>query len=135
MNYLLKLNSDLMNAPAGVIVILFAIAIGYVFKMASFFPNKFIPLVIVCITAIIFPTVQLCADLSGQAASPWLHLPINGLVGVILGFIAWVFHAQILKRWVDPKFLTEDEDGNTRLITKGAKPAVEPAAPKENKQP
>ncbi|MDE2104821.1 MAG: hypothetical protein KGL39_46725 [Patescibacteria group bacterium] len=118
MNYLIKLNGELMNAPAGVVVILFAIAVGYVLKMANFFPNKFIPLVIVCLTAFIFPTVQLCADLAGKVASPWLHLPINALIGVILGFAAWMFHARILKRWVDPRFLTQDENGNTKFTIK-----------------
>lgn len=109
MNYLIQLNSELMNAPAGIIVAMFAISVGYVLKSAAFFPNNRIPLVIVCFTAIVFPVVQVCADLMEPTAHPWLHIPLNVLIGVIVGFLAWLFHAQILKRWVDPHFFHENK--------------------------
>ena len=107
MDYLIQLNSDLMNAPIGVIVALFSIALGYVLKMAAFFPNNRIPFVIVPFAMMSFPVVQLCADLMAKSPHPWLHIPVNILIGGIIGFLAWTFHAQILKRWVDPHFFAE----------------------------
>ena len=118
MNTLIKLNSDLMNAPAGVVVILFAISIGYVLKVAAFFPNNRIPFVVVVFTSIVFPIVELCADLMGYEKHPWLHIPINILIGVILGFVAWTFHAQILRKWVDPYFFVKPQTGSDAITKK-----------------
>ena len=109
MNYLIELNSQLMNLPAGIIVALFAISIGYILKLAAFFPNNRIPFVIVIFTMVAFPIVQLCADLMANVPHSLLHIPLNVLIGVIIGFLAWTFHAQILKRYVDPHFFTDKQ--------------------------
>jgi hypothetical protein len=120
---ILKLNDQLMNAPAGVIVALFSIALGYVLKISAFFPNNFIPLVIVLFTASVFPVLEFCdisATLTGGVGdrlireSAMLRIPINVLIGFIIGFVAWTFHAQILKRFVDPKFF--NDDGSTKFL-------------------
>lgn len=116
MDTILKLNDQLMNAPAGVVVALFAIALGYVLKISAFFPNQRIPVVIVCATAILFPAVQFCADKLANAPHAGLHIVINALIGFIVGFMAWAFHAQILKRFVDPKFF--NDDGSTKFLSK-----------------
>lgn len=114
-----------MNAPSGVIVALFAIALGYILKTAAFFPNNRIPLVVVLFTAVLFPLVQFCAKLQsltggvGDAllkTSAWLSIPLNLLIGVIIGFTAWLFHNQILKRWIDPKLF--NDDGSTKFLSK-----------------
>jgi hypothetical protein len=111
METLLKINEQWMHAPAGIVVAAFAIAFGYVLKASSFFPNNRIPLVIVLVTASAFTLLQLCADLAAIAASthPWLRIPQNALLGFVIGFAAWTFHAQILKRWVDPKLFPDDQ--------------------------
>lgn len=109
METLIKLNQQLMNAPVGVIVALFAIALGYVLKSAAFFNNKFIPLVIVSFTAVMFPLVQFCVEWSGGNSKAGYSVPMNVMLGFVIGFLAWLFHAQILKRWVDPRFFPEDK--------------------------
>lgn len=109
MEELLKLNDQLMHAPAGVVAALFSIALGYILK-ASSFNNQRIPLVVVCVTAFAFALIQLCADLAAipAATKPWLHVAMNGMIGFVIGFGAWTFHAQILKRWIDPKLFPDD---------------------------
>lgn len=126
MDTLINLDNQLMHLPAGLVVMFFAIAIGYVLKTAGFFPNNRIPLVIVCLTAVVFPVVQLCAQLTDNLPHPWLNIPINVLIGVIIGFIAWAFHYQILKRFVDPRLF--NDDGSTKFFTK-PKPPASPAQP------
>lgn len=125
MNELLQLNDKLMNAPAGVVVALFAIALGYVLKISAFFPNNRIPLVIVLFTAVVFPILEACADTMAAKEHVALRVPINVLIGFIIGFLAWAFHAQILKKFVDPKFF--NDDGSTKFLKRDeVKPPDEP---------
>jgi uncharacterized membrane protein YagU involved in acid resistance len=114
MNELLKINDQLMNAPAGVVVALFAIGLGYILKSAAFFPNNRIPLVLVLATTVLFPLVQFCADLIANNRDALLRIPFNAALGFIIGFLAWAFHAQILRRYIDPKIF---RTGNTEEFT------------------
>jgi len=108
MNELIELNAKLLDLPAGVLVALFSITIGYVLKSAQFFPNNRIPVVVVVIASIMFPILQFCAYAAKGDYDLWLWVPKNFVVGAIIGFIAWAFHAQILKRFVDPHFFKDD---------------------------
>ena len=47
METLLKINEQLCGAPSGVLVAIFAIALGYLLKTLPCFDNKYIPLVVV----------------------------------------------------------------------------------------
>lgn len=106
MNTLLELNDKLMNAPAGVLVMLFAVALGYILKVSAFFPNNRIPLAVVIAAAIVFPVLLYSVDKAGA------NVPRNAILGFIIGFIAWTFHAQILKRFVDPKIFKSGNPEN-----------------------
>ncbi len=114
MNTLIQLDSQMAHLPAGVVVALFAIALGYVLKSSEFFPNNRIPLVIVCVTSVVFPIVQLCEDRMNHVEEFLWHAPLNVLLGVVIGFLAWTFHAQILRRFVDPKLF--NDDGSTKFL-------------------
>ena len=109
MNDLIALNAKLMDLPAGVLVALFSIAIGYVLKSGAFFPNNRIPVVVVAIASVVFPILEMCAYAQKGDYDLWLWVPKNVVVGAIIGFLAWAFHAQILKRFVDPHFFTDDD--------------------------
>jgi hypothetical protein len=104
METLIKINEQLLNAPSGVLVMAFAIAIGYVCKVVSFFPNNRIPLVVVSSCSVAFPLLTYCAETDAS------DIPRNFIIGFVLGFIAWLFHAQILKRFVDPKLFNQDPE-------------------------
>ena len=93
---ILDLNEKAMHAPALVVVAAFAIALGYVLTQAAFFPNKFVPLIIVLATAILFPLVQYSADFGEAKAHPETSIVFNLLLGFVAGAAAWGFHGLLL---------------------------------------
>jgi RsiW-degrading membrane proteinase PrsW (M82 family) len=103
MDELVKLNEQLMGAPSGILLAAFAIALGYVLKFSQF-PNNRIPLVVVVVCTIGF---MLIAPDPGEI-KPRIWLVRNFIIGFIIGFVAWTFHAQILRRFVDPKLFPQD---------------------------
>lgn len=126
MNTLLQINDSLAHAPAGVIAMLFAIALGYVLKSAALFPNKLIPLVIVPVTAVLYALIQLCEDLLAAKPHAGLYLLLNFALGFVYGFAAWLLHAQVLRRFIDPKVF--NDDGSTKFFTKDSTPPANPPA-------
>jgi hypothetical protein len=119
-NWLLQINDSLAHAPAGVIAMLFAIAFGYMLKATTIVQNTRIPLFVLPVTAVLFALIQLCADELAGKQHAGLYLLLNFMIGFIFGFIAWLLHAQILKRFVDPKIF--NDDGSTKLFTKPQDP-------------
>jgi len=105
-----------MHAPAGVVAMLFAIAFGYVLKVSAFFPNNRIPAVVVPTTALLFALIQLCADMIAQKPHAAYYFIFNFMLGFVFGAMAWLFHAQLLRRFVDPKVF--NDDGSTKFITR-----------------
>jgi len=108
MNTIIQLNDQLMQAPVGILVALLSIALGYILKSAAFFPNNRIPLVIIAISMAAFPLLQACAYAEKGSQHILLHVPQNIVIGIIIGFASWTFHAQILKKWVDPHFFDDE---------------------------
>lgn len=127
MNTLLQINESLAHAPAGVIAMLFAIAFGYVLKASALFPNNRIPIVVVPTTASFYALIQLCADMIEQKPHAWLYFVFNFVLGFVYGAIAWLLHAQILRRFLDPKLF--NDDGSTKFFNKSdvAPPADKPS--------
>ena len=105
---LIKWNAELMGAPSGVLVAIFAIAIGYILKTIPKFNNRFIPVVVVTFCTVAFMLVAPAAP--DMALRIWLVR--NFMLGVIIGFLAWTFHAQLLRRFVDPKIFKDPCDTN-----------------------
>ena len=117
MNELIQINNALGHAPAGVIAMLFAIALGYVLKTAQFFNNRFIPVVVVPVTALVYALIQVSSHLLQPGPHhPWAYLVLNLALGFIYGAGAWLFHAQLLKRFLDPKLF--NDDGSTKFLHK-----------------
>lgn len=101
-------SEQLMNAPAAILVYILCIASGYVWKMIRVLPNKFIPLVVMCIGAILLVMLTWAAGLSIQAITR------NAVVGFIIGFIAWLSHMFVLKK-LETKFgitFVDNKDDN-----------------------
>lgn len=117
MNTILDLNEKLWGAPSGVLVILFAVMLGYLLKTLPFVNNRYIPLAVVCFCTALFMFVA-------PARTPDMAIRIyigrNFIIGALLGFIAWTFHAQILRRWIDPKLF--NDDGSTKFLAKPTTP-------------
>lgn len=98
--YLQKLE----GSPAVLLVVLSAIVLGYVLKRFKTFPNDAIPIVVILWGGVIYPLI---ADANNDLTlRVWLVR--NVAIGLITGFVAWVFHNQILKRFLN-KFSSRDE--------------------------
>ena len=115
MNELVKLNDQLMGAPAGVLVIFLSIALGYLLKGISVFQNRFIPLAVVIASTTLF---MLLAPERDAATPLRIWLTRNFIIGFILGFVAWATHKLIfqhvedkvpgLKQWISQ----DDKESN-----------------------
>lgn len=106
METLVKLNDQLMGAPSGILIGIFAIALGYVLKTIPSFNNKYIPLVVVlgCTVGFMFIAPPNVSNLDSR-----IYWGRNLFFGFIIGFGAWTFHAQILRRWIDPKLFAQSD--------------------------
>lgn len=114
MNELLKLNDELYGAPSGVLLVIFAIALGYLLKTVPMFNPKLIPLVVVAICTVGFMLIAPArpADMAFR-----IYIGRNFIIGFVIGFAAWTFHAQILKRWIDPKIFAENNNNEPNKNT------------------
>lgn len=111
MDTLIKFNDQLIGAPAGVLVMLFACALGYVLKSVAAFPNRWIPAVVVGFTTLVFVLImpERGADMPGR-----VYYGRGVIIGFLFGFAAWAFHAQVLKRWLDPKIFSSNTNQNQK---------------------
>lgn len=116
MNYLIQINDHLQHAPVGVLAMLFSIAMGYVLKSLPFINNKIIPAIVVPVTSFAYTSIQFSLWTIKDDAHPISYIPLNLMLGFIYGAMAWFCHAQILRRWIDPKLF--NDDGSTKFFTK-----------------
>ena len=121
MDYIIKLNDQLYGAPIGVLIGFFAIVLGYLLKTIPNFDNRYIPIVVVLSSTIGFMLIS-------PECPPEIKHRIwqvrNFIIGFIIGFAAWTFHAQILRRFIDPK-----------LFPNEAQPAAPETSTKPDEQP
>ena len=106
MDTILKLNDQLMGLPSGVLIGAFAICVGYILKYSNF-NNRNIPVVIVNICAGAF---MLMAPPKNAETAARIYWAKNFIIGYVVGFAAWAFHAKLLKKWIDPKIFDGDEE-------------------------
>jgi hypothetical protein len=104
MNELIKFNEQLLGLPSGALVGIFAIGIGYLLKTLPWFNNRYIPIFVVTLCTVGFMVVAPVRPVDLCARIYWGR---TVLIGFAIGFLAWTFHAQILKRWVDPYFFKD----------------------------
>ncbi len=103
-DYLQKLE----GAPAIILVILSAIVLGYALRRLKRFPNNGIPVVVILWGGIVYPLI---ADANNDLTlRVWLVR--NVTIGLITGFVAWVFHNKILKRYLDRFIVKDDSEAN-----------------------
>lgn len=98
--YLEQLNS-ILNKLAGshyALVLVSCIVIGYILKGWKTFPNEAIPVVVVLWGGAF---LTLIADPAADSLGLWTWRIKNFLLGIVVGFIAWLIHNQILARFED----------------------------------
>ena len=84
------------GAPGYVLVAAVCVVIGYILRLNKTFPNAKIPIVCVLAGAILNPLCDAVGDTGKEAFRIWIVR--NVLIGVVVGFCAWMFHNLILKR-------------------------------------
>ena len=112
MNSILDSLGSLYGLPGYALVALSCIVLGYVLRALRFFPNQGIPLACVLWAMVLNP---LLANGRTAADSPRVWLLKNILIGMIVGFLAWILHKLILRRFEDKiaglaKFLGDEAD-------------------------
>lgn len=117
MNVLQQFYDFVDRAPSGILAMLFAIFIGYILKSVRFFNNRYIPFVVIPTATIAYCLMQISSFmLKPEPHHPWLYLTTNIVHGVIYASFAWLIHAQILKRFLDPRLF--NDDGSTKFLNK-----------------
>lgn len=113
MEQLIELNDRLMGAPAGALVAIFAVAVGYICKTMPAFNGKWrwIPFTVVCVCTFGF---MLLAPTREAGVSLRIWLTKNFIVGFVIGFVAWKFHEHVLKRFIDDKFFPHKTETKSR---------------------
>lgn len=86
--------NTLLSASPELLTALICIIFGYMLRMVSAFPNKFIPLSCLVVGAVAYSLIKSTADLN-----PSIHNPAaaRAIFGMIIGFAAWIFHKAALK--------------------------------------
>jgi hypothetical protein len=112
LDWLLKLQT----LPAVILVFLSCIVFGYAWRFIRFkwFPNDAIP-----VAVILWGSLAMC--LAADPASSGMRMRIwiirNVMIGAIVGFLAWVTHAALLKK-LEQKLLTMFPGFNTAFFAK-----------------
>jgi hypothetical protein len=113
MDTIIKLNDQLMGAPAGVLVIFLSIALGYLLKGIRVFENRFIPLAVVIASTVLF---MLLSPTRAVDTPLRIWLTRNFIIGFILGFVAWALHKLVLQHIEDNipglnQWIAQDDKG------------------------
>lgn len=91
-----KIN-ELQGAPVWLIVALLSIILGYMLKIAKWFPNQKIPLVVILVAAAANIALMFPFHNKGDLWIPWSIRQLT--IGLAIGFSAWIFHRAVLKRF------------------------------------
>lgn len=115
----LSVLNQIQGLPAVALVFVSCIVIGYAWKFipAKWFPNEAIP-VIVILWGAFCQSMLADARVSSMPLRVWIVR--NVLVGLAIGFIAWMTHNLILSKiedWLSAKFPLVD-----RLLNKPQEP-------------
>lgn len=110
--------NKLYGLPAAALVLLSCVAVGYVLRFIKRFPNDGIPVAVILWGAV---AMSLVADSRAANMSLRVWIVRNVLVGLGIGFGAWVTHKMVLSKiedWIARKF--PDTLGNTDFFQRKA---------------
>jgi hypothetical protein len=106
----------LYSLPVGVLVMLLCIVAGYIFRCVKRFPNEAIPVAVILLGGVVAPI--LAPIDTAMTLREWLAK--NAIVGLVIGFAAWMLHNLVISRV---------EDWVLSLAGKGKKDDVPPSGP------
>lgn len=113
-----ELMAQVQKAPYSLLVILGLNLIGVVLKMIPHIPNYIIPMTLM----LVLGPLAMIAEGNNGTVNPEMRYPIAIFIvqGVIFGFVAWVLHAAVLKRF--EKYLPAGLLGEPEPIEKPPNP-------------
>lgn len=92
-----KALNQLYGLPAGLLVLVSCIVVGYVLRLVKRFPNDGIPVVVILWGGAFLP---LLADIESEM--PWrVWFVKNLLVGLTIGLAAWLLHNKVISKIED----------------------------------
>lgn len=108
-----------LKGPTAVVV--FLVMLGYAAKMIPWIQNKYIPLINFAVGPIL--SVLLVAWPTTGSMEPGIRFPDVAAwftvlqTGFLLACLAWITHAQVLRKWIDEKIpaLTEGKSVDTKV--------------------
>jgi len=103
----------LVQLNAALLVMVAVIVLGYVLKLVPQINNSRIPIYVILTSIGLY--VGLCvppADAFADVPAFIRYALMTIILGAYVGLLAWLFHAQLLKRFVDAKipFLTNNQN-------------------------
>lgn len=121
--------------PAIALVAFTCIIVGYVWRFIrlKWFPNEVIPIIVMLWGAFFFSFI---ADPRATNVPVRVWFVRNVLIGIIVGFVSWMFHALVLKRIEDWVLSKMPKLSDTTFFTEKNPPSEpNPAQPKEETKP
>ena len=104
---------ELLALKGPSLLLVFLMMLGYGLKVFPWIDNKHIPLCIVLgggMLSLLFiplqPTKSIDPGLCCPEATQWASVLITGN---LLGALAWLLHAKLLKKWIDEKVSKPDQ--------------------------
>lgn len=122
MEKLTQFNDQLMGAPAGILLFLAVIAIGYALKAWGKFPNNAIPITLLAVGVGLWLIVA-PEGKAGASVREWWGR--NVLIGLIISCASWLTHRLILKK-IETKLGVFSNGFDTE---QEPKPPADPAQP------
>lgn len=97
MEKLINVNDQLMNAPAGVLVMFFTFMIGLAMKKSNKIPNNLIPISLMCFGCVIWLMCAMTKFPTGGFREwlPWLG--VNICLGFTFPGLTWMLHRLVIK--------------------------------------
>ena len=94
MDFIGDLFSQLTALGPEMLVALIVIVLGYVLRWIPQFPNRLIPIACIVLGAVLYPLLAPLPKPDAGLRHPMTRL---ALIGVLIGFLAWVGHNKFLK--------------------------------------
>ena len=106
-------SNSLVGLPAGALVFILCISAGYIWKSIRVFPNRLIPLVVMVTGGLTMLLLTWAANEPVPLRSRYV------IIGIIIGFVAWMVHLLVIKRIVKRFGLSDPgETGDAEITTK-----------------
>jgi len=86
--------AQLITLGPELLVVLVVWVAGYILRLIKIFPNKWIPVCLIIVGTALYPLTTNPGQMSFEVRNPLVR---QCLIGLVLGFTAWLVHGKLLK--------------------------------------